>query len=79
MDGRIVPASGTREEATAALKASQGKYPDVLGGLQSQVREKKTADKAPLFAAQFGPFTSRAEAKELCQRLKSAGGSCYVP
>jgi len=74
-----ISASGTREEATAALKASQAKYPDVLGGLQSQVREKKTADKAPLFAAQFGPFASRAEATELCQRLKSAGGSCYVP
>src|SRR5262245_17272357 len=74
-----ISASGTREEATAALKASQAKYPDVLGARQSQVREKKTADKAPLFAAQFGPFASRAEATELCQRLKSAGGRCYVP
>ena len=74
-----ISASATREEATAALKAAQAKYPDVLGGRQSQVREKKTADKAPLFAAQFGPFASRAEAAELCQRLKSAGGSCYLP
>jgi hypothetical protein len=74
-----ISASATREEATAALKATQAKYPDVLGGRQSQVTEKKTADKAPLFAAQFGPFPSRAEATELCQRLKSAGGSCYVP
>jgi hypothetical protein len=74
-----ISASATREEATAALKAAQAKYPDVLGGRQSQVREKKTADKAPLFAAQFGPFASRAEAADLCQRLKSAGGSCYVP
>jgi hypothetical protein len=74
-----ISASATREEATAALKAAQAKYPDVLGGRQSQVREKKLADKAPLVAAQFGPFASRAEAAELCQRLKSAGGSCYVP
>ena len=74
-----ISASATREEATAALKAAQAKYPDVLGGRQSQVREKKLADKAPLFAAQFGPFASRADAAELCQRLKSAGGSCYVP
>jgi cell division septation protein DedD len=74
-----ISASATREEATAALKAAQAKYPDVLGGRQSQVREKKFADKAPLFAAQFGPFASRADAAELCQRLKLAGGSCYVP
>ena len=74
-----ISASAAREEATAALKAAQAKYPDVLGGQQSQVREKKLADKTPLFTAQFGPFTSRAEAAELCQRLKSAGGSCYVP
>jgi SPOR domain len=74
-----ISASAAREEATAVLKAAQAKYPDVLGGQQSQVREKKLADKTPLFTAQFGPFASRAEAAELCQRLKSAGGSCYVP
>ena len=74
-----ISASAAREEATAALKAAQAKYPDVLGGQQSQVREKKLADKTPLFTAQFGPFALRAEAAELCQRLKSAGGSCYVP
>jgi hypothetical protein len=74
-----ISASAAREEAIAALKAAQAKYPDVLGGQQSQVREKKLADKTPLFTAQFGPFASRAEAAELCQRLKSVGGSCYLP
>jgi hypothetical protein len=54
-----ISASAAREEATAALKAAQAKYPDVLGGQQSQVREKKPADKTPLFTAQFGPFASR--------------------
>ena len=74
-----ISASTAREEAIAALKAAQSKYPDVLGGQESQVREKKLADKTALFAAQFGPFASRAEAAELCQRLKPAGGSCYLP
>ena len=74
-----ISASTAREDAIAALKAAQSKYPDVLRGQQSQVREKKLADKTPLFTAQFGPLASRAEAAELCQRLKSAGGSCYVP
>jgi hypothetical protein len=73
-----ISASNTREEAAAALRAAQARYGDVLGGRHSQVREKKSADKATVFAAQFGPFASHAEAAELCQRLKSAGGTCFV-
>jgi hypothetical protein len=73
-----ISASNTRGEATAALKAAQARYPDVLGGRHSQVKEKKSAEKAPVYAAQFGPFASRNEAAELCQRLKSAGGTCFV-
>jgi cell division septation protein DedD len=73
-----ISASSTREEAAAALRAAQARYADVLGGRHSQVREKKSAEKATVYAAQFGPFASRAEAAELCQRLKSAGGTCFV-
>jgi hypothetical protein len=72
-----ISASNTREDATAALRAAQARYPDVLGGRHSQVRQKKAAD-TTVYAAQFGPFASRAEAAELCQRLKSAGGTCFV-
>jgi hypothetical protein len=73
-----ISASNTREEATAALRAAQARYSDVLGGRHFQVKEKKSAEKATVYAAQFGPFASRTEAAELCQRLKSAGGTCFV-
>ncbi|MBV9632550.1 MAG: SPOR domain-containing protein [Xanthobacteraceae bacterium] len=73
-----ISASNTREEATAALRAAQARYADVLGGRHSQVKPKKSGENATVYAAQFGPFASRAEAAELCQRLKSAGGTCFV-
>jgi hypothetical protein len=73
-----ISASNTREEATAALRAAQTRYPDVLGGRHSLVKSKKSAENATVYAAQFGPFASRTEAAELCQRLKSAGGTCFV-
>ena len=72
-----ISASNSREDATAALRAAQARYPDVLGGRRSQVKQKKAAD-TTVYAAQFGPFASRGEAAELCQRLKSAGGTCFV-
>jgi cell division septation protein DedD len=74
-----ISASGSREDAHAALKAAQARYPDVLSGRHSQVKEKKSPEKSTVYAAQFGPFASRAEASEVCQRLKSAGGNCFVP
>jgi SPOR domain len=73
-----ISASQTREEATTALRAAQARYSDVLGGRHSQVKQKKSGENATVYAAQFGPFASRAEAAELCQRLKSAGGTCFV-
>jgi cell division septation protein DedD len=73
-----ISASHTHEEATAALRAAQARYADVLGGRHSQVKQKKSGENATVYAAQFGPFASRAEAAELCQRLKSAGGTCFV-
>ncbi len=73
-----ISASKTREEAAAALRAAHAKYADVLGGRHSLVKEKKSAEKATVYAAQFGPFATRAEAAELCQRLKSAGATCFV-
>ncbi len=73
-----ISASHTHEEAAAALRAAQARYSDVLGGRHSQVKQKKSGENATVYAAQFGPFASRAEAAELCQRLKSAGGTCFV-
>jgi cell division septation protein DedD len=70
-------ASNTREDAQAALRAAQAKYSDLLSGRHTLVKEKKAADHT-VYAAQVGPLSSKEEAVELCQRLKSAGASCFV-
>jgi cell division septation protein DedD len=72
-------ASNTREEAEASLRTAQSKYSDLIAGRQTQVRERKAADKATMYAAQIGGFTSREDAAQVCQQLKSAGARCFVP
>src|SRR5262249_58830917 len=47
-------ASNTREEAEASLRSAQSKYAELLGGRQPQVRERKSADKPTMYAAQIG-------------------------
>ena len=71
-------ASNTREEAAAALRSAQAKFASLLGGRQTQIKEKKSAERATVYAAQIGPLASKEEATELCHRLKSAGGDCFV-
>jgi hypothetical protein len=73
-----ISASTAREEAIAALKAAQSKYPDVLRGQESQVREKKLADKTALFAAQFGPFASRGGGDFVNARNRVAGAAALM-
>ena len=72
-------ASNTREEAEASLRSAQSKYAELLGRRQPQVRERKSADKPTMYAAQIGGFTSRDDAVQVCQQLKSAGAKCFVP
>jgi hypothetical protein len=72
-------ASNTREEAQAALRTAQSKYSDLIGGRETLVRERKSAEKATMYAAQVGGFASRDEAQRVCQQLQSAGAHCFVP
>jgi SPOR domain len=72
-------ASNTREEAEASLRTAQAKYAELIGGRQPQVRERKSPDKPSMYAAQIGGFTSREDAAQVCQQLKSAGAKCFVP
>jgi cell division septation protein DedD len=77
--GYVVQVSAVRSEADAqaAFSRLQTKYP-VLSGHQPLIRRKDQGDKGIFFAAQVGPFGAKSEADQLCDQLKSAGGSCYV-
>ena len=49
-----------------------------LGGRKLLIRKKEIAGKGTFYGAQVGPFASRDDATQLCENLKSAGGTCIV-
>jgi cell division septation protein DedD len=49
----------------------------VLGSYQPLIRKKDQGERGVFYAAQVGPL-ARDEANQLCETLKSAGGSCYI-
>jgi hypothetical protein len=73
-----VSAQKSEDEAQAAFRAMQAKYAEQLSGRQPVIRRKDLGDKGIFFAAQVGPFASHDEAVQLCESLKSAGGSCMI-
>jgi hypothetical protein len=70
-------AQKTEGEAQSAFRAAQGKYSSVLGGHQPLIRKKDQGDRGVFYATQVGPFP-REEANQLCENLKSAGGTCFI-
>ena len=69
-------AQRTEEEAQSAFRAAQSKY-SVLAGYQVLIRKKDQGGRGVFYAAQVGPL-ARDEATGLCNRIKSAGGNCFI-
>jgi cell division protein FtsN len=78
--GFVVQLSAQRSEAEAqaAFRILQAKY-SMLSGHQALIRRKDQGEKGIFYAAQVGPFGTKADAVQLCETLKAAGGSCYIP
>jgi cell division septation protein DedD len=70
-------AQKSEAEAQSTFHAMQSKY-SVLNGRQPLIRRKDQGERGIFYAAQVGPFASKDEANQLCESLKSAGGSCFV-
>ena len=68
----------SEEEAQAAFRGLQAKFPTQLGGRQAQVRKVDLGDKGTYYRAMVGPFANANEAVELCTSLKAAGGQCLI-
>ena len=75
----MVQLSAERSEpaAQAAFRIIQAKYP-VLSGRRPLIRRKDQGDRGIFYAAQVGPFGAKSDADQLCETLKSAGGTCFV-
>lgn len=78
--GYVVQVSAERSDAKAqaSFKTLQSRYPHVLGGRSPLIRRVKLGEKGVFYRAQIGPFDTVEKAKQLCVRLKSAGGHCMV-
>jgi cell division septation protein DedD len=78
--GYVVQVSAERSdtEAQASFKTIQSRYPDVLGGRSLLIRRVDLGAKGIVYRAQIGPFDTLDQAKQLCGRLKAAGGHCIV-
>ncbi|HMA71128.1 MAG TPA: SPOR domain-containing protein [Xanthobacteraceae bacterium] len=78
--GFVVQLSAQRSEADAqaAFRTMQGKYSTVLSGHQPLIRRKDLGERGIFYAAQVGPFGAKSDADQLCETLKSAGGTCFV-
>ena len=77
--GFVVQLSAQRSEpeAQAAFRTMQAKY-SVLSGRQPLIRRKDQGERGIFYAAQLGPFGVKSDADQLCETLKSAGGTCFV-
>jgi hypothetical protein len=69
-------AQRTEEEAQSAFRTAQAKY-SVLAGYQMLIRKKDQGKRGVFYATQVGPLP-RDEANDLCNRIKSARGNCFV-
>lgn len=73
-----VTSQRSEDEAEAAFRALQAKYPQELGGRRPIVRRADLGAKGVYYRALVGPFASGEQATELCSKLKAAGGSCII-
>lgn len=67
----------SQEDAQAAFRTVQGKFPAQLGSYQPSIRKVDLGAKGTYYRAMVGPLASSA-AVELCTNLKAAGGQCIV-
>ena len=77
--GYAVQVSSQRSEAEAQaeFRSLQGKFPGQLGGKQAVIRKVELGEKGTYYRAMV-PAGSSAEATELCNGMKAAGGSCII-
>lgn len=73
-----VAAQKSEGEAQATWQALQQKYSSVLGSQHATIRRVDLGERGVFYRAQVGPFTTRAQASEVCQSLKAAGGECVI-
>ncbi|HWT29920.1 MAG TPA: SPOR domain-containing protein [Propylenella sp.] len=80
VDGHFVQLSSQRDEAQAqaSFSAMQSRYSDILEGMEPNIQRADLGAKGIYYRARVGPFPTRPDAIEVCEKLKAAGGTCIV-
>jgi hypothetical protein len=73
-----VAAQKSEGEAQASWQSLQQRYSSILGSQQATIRRVDLGERGVFYRAQVGPFSTRAQASEVCQSLKAAGGECVI-
>jgi hypothetical protein len=72
-----VSSQRTQDQAQAAFNNLQQRYAGVLGGVTPVIQRADLGDRGTFYRVRI-PASSRDDAISLCERLKSAGGDCFV-
>jgi len=70
--------AGDEKAIQRELPALSDKYKSVLGDIQLTSKIADLGAKGVKYRAVAGPLGSKQEAMELCQKIKGAGGDCFV-
>jgi hypothetical protein len=78
--GFVVQVSSQRseEQAAAAYRAMQRKFPNILGGQEPNIVRADLGAKGVYYRARVGPMATRDQAVSLCESLRASGGDCIV-
>lgn len=68
----------TEADARKTWKRLSGKYKDILGPLAFHLEKIDLGTKGVYYRVQAGPFTAKADAKDICTKLKAEGQQCLV-
>lgn len=72
-----VSSQRTQEQAQTAFNDLQRRFGTVLGGVNPVIQRADLGDRGTFYRVRI-PAGSRDEAISLCERLKTAGGDCFV-
>jgi cell division protein FtsN len=78
--GYLVQVSSQRseEQARASFADMQRRFGSVLGSLTPNIQQADLGERGIYYRVRVGPWATRAEAVQVCETLRSAGGDCIV-
>lgn len=68
----------TRDEANESWSVFREKHADAIEGLSIDIKAADLGDKGTWYRLRLGPFTDKEAASAVCEKIKSAGGKCFL-